>query len=120
MSMTLHITIPNPQTAVSPYQLTQPTAPNIVNEDFFESFADILDVVNPLQHLPGVSTLYRELTGDTISTGAKLTGGALYSGPVGFLTSLINAIIEEETGKDIGSNLFASATNAYNKTSSIA
>ena len=34
------------------------------------SFDSLLDVVNPLQQLPVVSTIYRAVTGDTISTGA--------------------------------------------------
>ena len=29
------------------------------------SFLDVLDIINPLQHLPVISTLYRQVTGDT-------------------------------------------------------
>ena len=32
-------------------------------EDGFD-FWDVLDVINPLQHIPFVNTLYREMTGD--------------------------------------------------------
>jgi len=32
------------------------------------SFLDtVIDAVNPLQHVPGISTLYRQVTGDSIS-----------------------------------------------------
>ena len=42
-------------------------------EDGF-SFDDIIDLLNPLQHLPVVSTLYRSITGDEISSGAQIAG----------------------------------------------
>ncbi|MDP6473864.1 MAG: hypothetical protein QF894_03030 [Alphaproteobacteria bacterium] len=29
-------------------------------------FDDFLDLINPLQHIPIISTIYREITGDTI------------------------------------------------------
>ena len=69
------------------------------------SFWDFLDVVNPLQHLPVVSTLYRAATGDEISAPARLAGGALYGGPVGLVSAGINEIIEAETGKDVGDHV---------------
>lgn len=51
------------------------------------SFADLIDVLNPLQHIPGVAELYRTVTGDQISEGARYAGNALYGlalgGPVG-------------------------------------
>ena len=42
------------------------------------SFKDVLDTINPLQHIPIISSIYQSLTGDVQSTGAKLTGGALF------------------------------------------
>ena len=47
------------------------------------TFGDALDLVNPLQHLPVVSTLYRKITGDVISPAMDLAGGALFGGPLG-------------------------------------
>ncbi|WP_346907408.1 hypothetical protein [uncultured Roseibium sp.] len=51
-------------------------------------FKDFLDVINPLQHIPGISELYRAVTGDEISDGARYSGNALYGlalgGPIGF------------------------------------
>lgn len=63
--------------------------------------SDLLDVINPLQHIPFVSTLYRELTGDTISTAAKIAGGALLGGPIGLVASVVDAIFTSETGRDL-------------------
>lgn len=71
------------------------------------SFLDIVDVVNPLHHIPGVSTVYRGLTGDEISPAARVAGSSLYFGPIGFLASTVNAVVETVTGDDVGGH-FAS------------
>lgn len=59
---------------------------------------DVIDILNPLQHIPFVATLYRELTGDKISTAAKLAGGALFGGPLGLMASIADSIYEQENG----------------------
>lgn len=74
------------------------------------TFGDVLDIVNPLQHIPLVNILYRELTGDTIKPAARMIGGGLFFGPVGVLASAANVVVEETTGKDIGGTLLAMAT----------
>ena len=70
-------------------------------------FADFLDVINPLQHIPVVSTLYRELTGDTMSEAARMAGGALWGGPAGVIGALANTITNAEAGGDIGATALA-------------
>ncbi|MBN9670703.1 hypothetical protein [Roseibium aggregatum] len=51
------------------------------------SFADFIDVINPLQHIPGVAEIYRSITNDQISDEARKTGNVIYGfalgGPVG-------------------------------------
>lgn len=123
--MTTQITIyPPPEPNLSPYQQRLTKAPDIVNDDFFGeggfSFKSVLDIINPLQQLPIISTAYRELTGDTISSGSRLAGGALFGGGVGFLVALANEIVGENTGKDIGSHLFAAVTGKYEQSSELA
>ena len=113
--MTTQITIHPLPEASSPYQQRMAKAPETVNDDFFGSFADILDVINPLQHLPVVSTLYREFSGDTLSAGARIRGGTLFGGPIGLFASIVSSIIEGETGGDIGKNVFAAASGKYEK-----
>ncbi len=54
------------------------------------SFADLIDVVNPLHHLPVVGTIYRTITEDTINPVMKLAGGALFGGPLGVLFSAVS------------------------------
>ena len=71
------------------------------------SFWDLLDVINPLQHIPIVNDIYQELTGDKIGVGARLAGGTLYGGPIGLIASAVNCIVEEETGADIGGHVMA-------------
>lgn len=62
------------------------------------TFGEVLDVINPLQHIPLVSTLYRSLTGDTISPAARIVGGAIYGGPIGAGFAMAGAIIEQAEG----------------------
>jgi hypothetical protein len=63
----------------------RPELPNSDRAGF--SFSDFIDVINPLQHIPGVAELYRSVTNDQISDQARKTGNALYGfalgGPVG-------------------------------------
>jgi len=73
-------------------------------EDGF-TFDDVLDLVNPLQHIPGVSTIYRELTGDSIAPGPKLIAGGLLGGVPGFVGSAVDALITQQSGASLGSQI---------------
>lgn len=78
-------------------------------EDGF-GFDDFLDIINPLQHIPGVSSVYREITGDQINPGSRLIGGSIFGGGIGLAASFVNAAIEDSTGKDIGAHFFSMFT----------
>jgi hypothetical protein len=65
-------------------------------------FHDLLDTINPLQHIPVVSAVYRWLTGDVPGNVAELAGDALYGGPLGLAAGLFGIAFKEETGKDPG------------------
>lgn len=67
--------------------------------------ADVLDIINPLQHLPLISNLYRELTGDAIKPGARIMGGAVFGGGMGLASSSVNAVVEDKTGHDVAANM---------------
>ncbi len=71
------------------------------------TFSEFLDVINPLQHLPVVSSIYRAVTGDEISLGARLLGGALFGGPLGVLAAGVNAAFEEMSGGNIAEHAVA-------------
>ncbi|HEY3918501.1 MAG TPA: hypothetical protein VGL83_11950 [Stellaceae bacterium] len=72
------------------------------------SFKDLLDIVNPLQHLPVVGSIYRYLTGDEPSGADRIVGDALYGGPIGFGVSVVTtALFTDSNGKDLGERLLA-------------
>lgn len=110
--MTTAITI-YPEPSPTLHSARQHQAPDIVNNDFLSGFSDLLDAINPLQHIPIVSNIYRELTGDKISTGAQLAGDTLFGGPLGFIASLVNSIFEQETGSNVTSHVVAAVTGKY-------
>jgi hypothetical protein len=70
-------------------------------------FHDLLDAINPLQHLPGISTVYRWITGDSIGNIPRIVGDALYGGIPGFISGLFGVLLKEETGKDVGEHVVA-------------
>ncbi len=71
------------------------------------SFHDLLDVINPIQHIPVVGTVYRWLSGDTIGNAARVMGDTLFGGPIGAVTGMIGALLKEGTGKDVGEHVIA-------------
>ncbi|MFA5121648.1 hypothetical protein [Zavarzinia sp.] len=64
------------------------------------SFGDVLDVINPLQHLPIVSSIYRAITGDTIRPAMKILGDTIYGGPIGAGVAVASAVAEQIGGAD--------------------
>jgi hypothetical protein len=76
-------------------------------DDGASFFENLLDIINPLQHIPIVSTIYRAITGDEIAAPARLIGGALFGGPVGFASSAANLIFEEASGDDLAGHALA-------------
>jgi len=61
----------------------------------------LLDTVNPLQHIPGVSQAYRAVTGDESNALANMAGGFLFGGPVGLAAGAATSFFEMLTGKDL-------------------
>ena len=74
------------------------------------TFEDFLDIINPLQHIPVVATIYRSISGDEIEPGSRIAGGALFGGGLGLAGALVNAVIEDSTGKDLGDHALAMFT----------
>lgn len=64
-------------------------------------FEDLIDVVNPLQQVPGVSAVYREVSGDDISIPSRLAGGFLFGGPMGLAAAAGMVLFEEVTGDSV-------------------
>lgn len=61
------------------------------------SFWDVVDIFNPLQHIPIVNLIYRELTGDEINGAAQVAGGALFGGVVGLGSAIATMAFDEIT-----------------------
>lgn len=58
-------------------------------------FLDFLDIINPLQHLPIISNIYRSMTGDEIKPVAKIIGDSIYGGPIGAATGMITTVLAQ-------------------------
>ena len=71
------------------------------------TFDDVLDIINPLQHLPVISTIYRELTGDKIKPAMQILGDLGYGGPSGFVLSCFQVLFGQISGDDLGGHLMA-------------
>jgi len=88
------------------------SAADVASVDF--SFHDLLDTVNPLQHIPLVSSIYRAVTGDEINPAARVAGDILYGAALGGASAIFggvgavaDAALEAETGKDSGGLIVA-------------
>lgn len=92
---------------------SDPKTPDIAYDNENESneytFNDLLDIINPLQHLPVIGTIYRQMSGDTMKGMSSILGGALFGGPIGAVASTANVIVHDRTGKDIAENAMAYA-----------
>jgi hypothetical protein len=84
-----------------------PAAAKAPADDSGFSFYDFLDVINPLQHIPVISTLYRHFTGDQIDIPEKVAGDTLYGGLTGLFASLGDVLFQEITGKNVGDTVYA-------------
>lgn len=101
----------------APTQITirpETTLQDTASANFFSpegpSFRDMLDIINPLEHIPVVSSLFDDATGHAPSVAARLAGGALFGGPIGFAVALVNEIFTAETGRGVGGTMLAALT----------
>ena len=99
--------------ALSPAPFPVPTsvgpAKHSADADF--TFDDLISIVNPLQHIPIVSTLYRSLTGDTIKPFERILGDTLYGGMWGGVSAVANVAYQDITGKDFGQTVLDFVTH---------
>ena len=85
-------------------QLTQEVSANNSRSEAFKPFGDdgltSDDMINPLQLIPILGSLYRKFTGDMIDPAMKIAGGALFGDPIGAAVSLA-AVFVSEARKDV-------------------
>lgn len=77
------------------------------------SFGDLIDIVNPLHHIPVVGTLYRKVTGDDISALPRVAGGTLFGGALGLAASLVSVASKVANGKDITETVVDRVAQAF-------
>jgi hypothetical protein len=92
--------------------LTPNAAPS--NSGSGVSFGDVLDAINPLQHIPVLSNLYRAATGSQISSGSQIAGDTIYGAVFGvvsaatsFVGSVADVATKSATGESIGQHVVA-------------
>lgn len=86
------------------------------SSDWDFSFHNLLDIVNPLEHLPIIGTIYRAITGTHIGIPERIAGDALYGGLWGAVSGAADAAFEAVTGKDFGSTMLALFTGPHRDT----
>ncbi len=89
-----------------------PTDAVSTNDDI--SFWDVLDIINPLQHIPFVSSLYQEITGDRMQSFSRILGDTLYGGVLGAASGITNEILADTTGHDLAGHVMALVTPEEN------
>jgi len=88
----------------TPYRIDNTAAENVEEDEDF-GFDDFVDIINPLQHIPIVGTIYREMTGDTIKPVPRIVGDVAFGALTGSLlitgaASIASAAIEENEGEE--------------------
>ena len=102
MSADVVAAAPNPTAQPLPQAVEPRTHAWKAGKDGSFGFRDLLDIVNPLQHIPVVSAIYRRLTGDVPGNVAELAGDTLFGGPIGLGAGLLSLAFKEETGEEPG------------------
>ena len=88
----------SPTTGTEQVTVSAPKTQEPQGESFFHH---VLDVINPLQHLPVIGTIYRAITGEHIGPVEKVMGDTLYGGVWGAASSVADLAFEGVTGKSV-------------------
>lgn len=100
----IQIAAPQPAPAVATTTDVAKAESGEKKESFFQH---ILDVINPLQHLPIIGTIYRAATGERLDPVEKIAGDALYGGLWGAVTAVADVAFEAITGKSVEDTVMA-------------
>lgn len=100
----IQIAAPQPAPAVATATEVAKAESGEKKESFFQH---ILDVINPLQHLPIIGTIYRAATGERLDPVEKIAGDALYGGLWGAVTAAADVAFEAITGKSVEDTVMA-------------
>lgn len=72
---------------------------------------DAIDLVNPLQHIPVVGTIYRAVTGDQAAPETQILGGALFGGVIGLAAASVSAFASQARGENVEQAVLSLVTN---------
>jgi len=103
-------------TIAAPAQPQADQKPQSKSSDWDFSFHNLLDIINPLEHLPIIGTIYRAITHTHIGIPERIAGDALYGGLWGAVSGVADAAFEAITGKDFGSTVLALFTGHHHNT----
>jgi hypothetical protein len=103
-------------TMAAPAQPQADQKPQSKSSDWDFSFHNLLAIINPLEHLPIIGTIYRAITHTHIGIPERIAGDALYGGLWGAVSGAADAAFEAITGKDFGSTVLALFTGHHRDT----
>lgn len=98
--------------AVRPRGLRSVQKPTVEAREI--TFGDVLQAVNPLNHIPFVS----QLNNNPVSPLVKMVGSAVIGGPIGLAAAAIDAVFEEATGRSVAGNVIHMALNGPEESAS--
>ncbi len=96
---------------------TAASAPTSADSNADGFFVTLWDTINPLQHIPVVSSAYRMITNTPINPVADVIGSTIYGGPIGAVIAFASEIGQSALGmgeKHDSNALNAVAGKAYN------
>jgi len=96
-----HAMVHSPANIASPASNVEQVTVSAPKSDGGGFFHHLLDVINPLQHLPVIGTIYRAITGEHIGAVEKVMGDALYGGLWGAASSVADLAFEGITGHSL-------------------
>lgn len=76
---------------------------------------DFVDIINPLQHIPVVSQIYRAVSGDQAYALSNFIG-ALPFGPLSVASAIVDTMVRSQTGRDAGTDMAARVLGIDNRT----
>ena len=79
---------------------------NRLFDDGSAGLDDLVDVVNPAHHIPILSSVYSNVSGDEQGYISEASGGFLLGGPLGLAVTAANIGLDALTGKDFGEHVW--------------
>lgn len=69
-------------------------------DDSNSLFGTLVDTLNPLQHIPIISSLYRSYSGDDENAFSHVVGNTIYGGPISGIAAVLSEVYNAISGSD--------------------